>query len=127
MLRDNSTSNVVFAGDTTSLQLLFQGEKEMQIPGGKHPYCVEMVQGFPTEILQQVPDLCAVCFRTLSWKRITLSPRLKDREIFSWKYFASFSVWQGICASISSALDDPQKVVASILPEISVTRYLFPG
>jgi hypothetical protein len=127
MLRDSSTSNVVFEGDTTSLQMLLQGEKEMQIPGGKNPYCVEVVQRFPTEILQQVPDLCTGCFRTLSWRRITLSPRLEDRETFSWKYFASFFVWQGTCASIDSTLDDPQKVVASILPEIGVTRNLFPG
>jgi hypothetical protein len=127
MLRDSSTSNVVFAGETTSLPTLLQGEKEMQIFGGKIPYCVEVVQRFLTEMLQQVPDLCTVCFWTLSWRRITLSPRLEDLELFPWKYFASFLVWQGVCTSIDSTLDDLQKMVASILPEIGVTRYLFPG
>jgi len=121
MLRDSSTSNVAFAGDKASSQVLLQGGKETQIPGGENPYFVEVVQRFPTEILKQVSSLCAVCFRTLSRRRTTPSPRLEEGEIFSQEYFANFSVWQGICASTSSTLDDPQKVVANILPEIGVT------
>jgi hypothetical protein len=119
---------VIVACLTSSLQVTrrlykcsFKAEKAMQIPECQNPYCVEVVQRFPTEILQQFPSLCVECFRKLSWRRITQSPRLEDREIFFWKYFASFTVWQGICASTSSTLDDPEKLVARILPEIGVT------
>jgi len=127
MSHESRASNIVIAGDTMSLQVLRQGGKEMQIPGGQTPYCVEVVQRFATEILQQVRSLCAAYFRTLSWKRITPSPRLEDREIFFWRYFASFSVWHGICASTSSTSVDPQKMVVNILPANGVTRYLFLG
>jgi len=125
MLQDSSASKIVIAGDTMPLQVLLQGGKEMQIPGGQNPHCVEVAQRFATEILQQVRNLCAMCFRTLSWRRITPSPRLEDREIYFWRYFASFSVWQ--CASTSSTSDDPQKMVVSILPACGVTRELFLG
>jgi hypothetical protein len=84
MLRDSSTSNVAFAGDTTSSLVLLQGGKETQIPGGENPYFVEVVERFPNRnFTASSESLCRVLSDIVMEENHTIASLRRRGNIFS--------------------------------------------